>query len=158
MTIFQEIKALKKEGKVHDTLLMRTRLLFLIALILLLVIIFNMYVKEITNYLTLLGFGVVGFLLGFYILSQMSMIKWDEEDEVERVGNMDAVGFSALGFYILFEIGLRTFLSAYFPPSAPPLLLAVVFGIVLGRALGTLIEIHKVYLKYHTRKQDPFLH
>lgn len=52
--------------------------------------------------------------------------------------------------YILFEMGLRTILRDYFPTSVLPLLFAVIGGTLLGRAIGTLIEIHRAYVKQHS--------
>ena len=153
-SIFSEIRTLKEEGKLHEKLTRRVRILFLISFLLLLVVIWNIYADHITNYLLVLMavFWSIGFFLGFYIFSQMNVINWSEEDEVVRVGNMDAIGFASIILYIIFEISFRTFLKAYFPGTAIPLLLAGICGTIMGRAIGTLIEIHRVYLKYHDEK------
>ena len=79
----------------------------------------------------------------------MNVIDWNEEEEVVKSGKMDRVGYIALVLYILFEISLRTLLREYFPTSTIPLLLSAIFGTILGRAIGTLVEIHRVYHMNH---------
>lgn len=131
---------------------MRTRMLFIIATILLAIVIFNIVWRDI-DILISLGLGIVGFILGLYIFSEMNVVNWNEEEEVLKSGKMDRVGFVALGLYIVFEIGLRTFLNRYFPATVVPLLLSGICGTILGRAIGTLVEIHRVYQMQRPEKQ-----
>jgi hypothetical protein len=151
--LFREIRILKDEGKLHTALLKRTRVLFIISAVLLLVVLFNIFFREVSTLLLLLTIvlGIIGFFLGLYVFSRMNVVNWNEEEEILMSGKMDKVGYISLGLYIVFEIGLRTFLKAYFPASVLPLLLAGIFGTLLGRAVGTLVEIHRVYLLNHPK-------
>lgn len=151
--LFREIRILRDEGKLHTALLKRTRVLFVISTILLLVVLFNIFFRDVSTLILLLtaGLGIIGFFLGLYVFSHMNVVNWNEEKEVLMSGKMDKIGYGALVLYIVFEIGLRTFLKAYFPATVLPLLLAGIFGTLLGRAVGTLVEIHRVYLLNHPR-------
>jgi len=80
----------------------------------------------------------------------MNVVNWNEEEEVVQTGRMDTVGYATIGLYILFEISFRTFLHDYFPISATAYLLAGIFGTLFGRAVGTVIEIHRVYRATHS--------
>jgi hypothetical protein len=93
--------------------------------------------------------AIIGFLLGVYIFSRMSVVNWNEEEEVVQTGRMDMIGYITIGLYIVFEISFRTFLHDYFPMSATAYLLAGIFGTIFGRAVGTVIEIHRVYRATH---------
>jgi len=150
--LFKEIRTLRDEGRLHDKLISRTRMLFVISGILLLVVVFNIVFRapSIAIVASAIPIAVIGFLLGFYIFSQMNVVNWNEDEEVIKSGKMDAVGFTSLGLYILFEIIFRTYLKSHFPSVAIPLLLSGIVGTLLGRAVGTLAEIHKVYLARHT--------
>src|SRR5205807_721697 len=92
-----------------------------------------------------IALAVVGFVLGMYVFSRMSLMQWNEEQEIVEAGKMDRVGYATLGLYIVFEIGLRTFLSTEFPISATSFILASIFGVLFGRAIGMMVEIHRVY-------------
>jgi hypothetical protein len=146
--IFKEIRILRDEGKLHSKLLTRIRILFFISFLLLCVVIFNLLTKHV-NILLAGALGIVGFVLGFFVFSKMNVVNWNEEEEVLKSGKMDILGFASLLLYILFEVGFRTFLKDYFPESAVPLLLAGICGTILGRAIGTLFEMHKVYRLHH---------
>jgi hypothetical protein len=58
---------------------------------------------------------------------------------------MDFLGYVTLGLYIVFEIGLHSFLNDHFASSATVLLLSVISGVLAGRAIGTVVQIHRVY-------------
>jgi hypothetical protein len=146
--IFIEIKRLEEEGWLHKRLLTRTRILFVIALIMLGFVVFDVLEHGLNPFLAG-GLGIFGFLLGVYVFSQISNVSWNEEEEVIKSGKMDTLGFISLGLYVLFEIGLRTFLRDYYPAAAVPLVLATICGTLLGRVIGTLAEIHRVYLAQH---------
>jgi hypothetical protein len=148
-TIFKEIQILKDEGKLHAKLLNRTRVLFIISTILLLISLFNVVFRD-TSVLWALVLAIVGLLAGLYLFSKMSVYNWNEEEEIVVMGKMDTVGYLSLALYVVFEISLRTFLKDYFPTTVLPLLFAGIGGTLIGRAIGTLLEIHKVYLQQHS--------
>lgn len=90
MNLFAEIRALKKEGKLHNKLLIRTRILFIIATILLGVVLYNVFTRDL-DVLWAIFIGVVGFFLGVFVFSQMNVVNWNEEKEVVKSGKMDKV-------------------------------------------------------------------
>ncbi|MDB5260402.1 MAG: hypothetical protein JWN37_633 [Candidatus Nomurabacteria bacterium] len=151
--LFREIRELRDEGKLHTKLISRTRMLFIISAILLFVVLFNIFFRDITFPILLLimGLAIIGFFLGLYVFSQMNVVNWNEEEEILKSGKMDKAGWFALALYIVFEISLRTFLNANFPTFVIPLLLSGIFGTILGRAIGTLVEIHRVYEFNYTK-------
>ena len=148
MNLFAEIRALKKEGKLHNKLLIRTRILFIIATILLGVVLYNVFTRDL-DVLWAIFIGVVGFFLGVFVFSQMNVVNWNEEKEVVKSGKMDKVWYIALALYIFFEIGLRTLLKEYFPLEVIPLLLSGISWTLIGRGIGTLLKIHRVYTMRH---------
>jgi hypothetical protein len=152
-SLFKEIRILRDEGKLHEKLLKRNRVLFAISIILLLVTIANIALRG-TSSVAIIGCTVLvvgGFLLGYFLFSQMSAVGWDEEKEVVIVEKMDKVGYATLALYVIFEVTFRTYLKHHFSADAVPLLLSAISGTLLGRAVGTLAEIHRVYLHNHPR-------
>jgi len=147
--LFKEMRVLREEGKLHKRLLARTRILFFISLALLVIVLYNIFLNGTDAFFAgVLAF--VGFLLGLFLFSRMTgPMRWNEEAEVIETGRMDIVGYVTIGLYILFEIGLRTFLKDISPASETALLLAGVFGALFGRVIGTMLEIHRVYLASH---------
>jgi hypothetical protein len=147
--LFSEVRQLREEGKVHATLIRRTQILFGIALVLLGITLFNLFTRPL-NISIVSGLLIVGFLLGLLVFSRMTVVEWNEEESMLRTSKMDIVGFASIGLYILFEIGLRTFLRDFYPAFATIYVLAGVGGTLLGRAVGTLIEMHRVFIAAHS--------
>ncbi len=142
--IFKEVRLLKEAGKLHQKLITRTRTLFIISFILGAIVIYNLIFGA-ANPLIVGVLIATGFVLGLFVFARMNVINWNEEEEVVQTGRMDTLGFVVLGLYIVFEISLRTFLKDYYADSATVFILAAIFGTILGRAVGTLIEIHRVF-------------
>jgi len=143
--VFQSVKTLKEEGKLHTRLVFQIRLLTTISAVLLAVVAYQVFVHGIDLMLTL-GIATLGFILGLFIFSKMNKLVWNEEEEVIKTGRMEILGFVVLALYIAFEIGLRTVLSNEFPGSfaAIAYLLAGMGSSLLGRSLGTLVAIRKL--------------
>jgi hypothetical protein len=116
--------------------------------ILLAIVVFNIVFRG-ANPLFAGILALVGILLGMFVFSRMNKIVWDEEAELVQTQKMDIVGYGILALYIAFELGLRTFLHDYFPITATALLLAGVFGVLFGRVIGSVVEIHRVYTSSH---------
>lgn len=146
--ILKEVRALQNEGKLHAKLIFRVRMLYVISLILGGVVVFNLIFRGvhalIPGVLALIGFG-----LGYFVFTRMSVVNWNEESETVQAGRMDLIGYGVLALYVAFEIGLRTFLKDAYPTHVTVYLLAGIFGTLLGRAIGTIVEIHRVYLASH---------
>lgn len=144
INLFKEIYTLRQESKLHKRLLLRIQMTFIISIVLGGITIFNILFRDVDALIAgVLAF--VGFMLGLFIFSQMNIVNWNEQEETVQIGKMDTVGYLTIGLYVLFEIGLRTFLNSVFPASAIVFLLAAICGTLFGRTIGMLIKIHKVY-------------
>lgn len=147
--IFAEVRVLREEGKLHTKLISRTRMLFGISLILGGIVVFNVVFRG-AHIGIVSALAIIGFFLGLYVFSRMTAVSWNEEESLVQTDRMDSIGFASLGLYIVFEIGLRTFLKDFYPATATTFLLAGIFGTLLGRAVGTVIEIHRVFKTTHS--------
>lgn len=119
-------------------------MLAVISLILIGVVVFNVIFRN-TDLLVAAALAGIGFILGFYIFSRMSAVEWNEQEKIVQSGRMDIVGYIALGLYIVFEISFRTFLHDFSAVSVTAFLLAGIGGTLLGRVVGTVVEIHTVF-------------
>lgn len=149
-SFFNEVKILIEEGMLHKKLVIRIQILFIISFIMLGVVSYNIIFKQVDFVIALL-LSIIGFLLGRYVFSRMDVVNWNEEQAVLEAGKMDRIGYITLGIYIIFEIGFRTFLQDYSPVSATAFVLALVFGTLLGRAVGTVVTLHQVFVSTHTK-------
>lgn len=146
--IFREVRILRKEGKLHKKLINSLRMQSVISGVLVAIVIFNMIFRG-ASPLIALGLAIIGFVLGLVVFSRMNAVGWNEEEETVQSQKMDKAGYIAIGLYILFEIGLRTLLHNIFPVTATALLLAGIFGTLLGRVIASIIKIHRVYKNSH---------
>lgn len=144
----REVRILKREGKLHRKLIFRMRMLFVISLILLGIVAFNLVFRAV-NPLIALAMAAVGFFLGLRVFSRMNPVSWNEQEAVVQADRMDKIGYATLAAYIAFEISFRTFLDYSFPLSATAFLFAGIFGTIFGRAVGTVLTIHKVFQATH---------
>ncbi len=148
INFFTEVRVLREEGKLHKKLITRVRMLLVIFIILAGIAGFNVVFRN-ANGLIAAGLLVGGFIIGLFVFSRMNVIQWNEELEIVETGRMDAIGYGMIALYIVFEIGLRTFLKDFYPVSATAFILAAVAGTLLGRSIGTIVEIHRVYTSTH---------
>ena len=146
--LFREVSVLRQEGKIHKALIVRVIILLLISLILTGVLIFNIIIRNV-DIISVISVGIIGFILGLYVFSRMNIVNWNEEEEIVQAGKMDTLGYGTIILYLIFEIGLRTFFNDFYPLGATILLLSVITGTLLGRTLGIIIEIHKVFNLNH---------
>lgn len=145
---FREVRTLQEEGKLHTGLVTRVRMLFGISILLLAAVGYTIVFGSVDPRICV-ALGLVGFFLGLYIFSRMSVVTWDEQMEKLEMQRMDVLGYITLGLYIVFEISFRTVLHKYFPASATAYLLSGIFGTIFGRAVGTVVEIHRVFKTTH---------
>ncbi len=153
LDFYREIRVLREEGKLHARLITRVRMMFGISAILLGVVVFNLLFRSVNPFVAI-GMAADGFVLGLFVFSRMTAVNWDEEKEVVQASRMDMLGYATLALYIVFEITFRTALHKYFPVSATGYLLSGIFGTIFGRAVGMVVEIHRVYLATHTTSKN----
>lgn len=142
--LLKEVSVLRAEGKLHKRLITRVRMLVGVSLVLTVVVLFNVTYRG-ASWPIAAGLFVAGLVAGAYLFSRMNAVQWNEELEIVEAGRMDALGYGVLALYVVFEIGLRTFLKDAYPLSATTFILAAVGGTLLGRAAGMLVEIHRVF-------------
>jgi len=147
--ILQEVAVLQREGKLHQRLVTRTRMFLAIAFVLFLIVAYNVLAAG-TNTLAALGLAILGYVVGVLVFSRMTPVAWNEKTEMIESGSMGTLGWSLVGLYVVFEIAARTELARILPAGGTEgYVLALIFGVILGRAIGVVIEIHRVYRKTH---------
>jgi hypothetical protein len=150
MANFETLRSLKSEGKLHNRLLNRIRILSVISLTLLVVALYQTW-KGVLNGWVALGISLVAFLLGLFVFSRMNRVEWDEEKEVIALGRMDMFGFAILLLYIVFDFGLRKFLNIEFGKTAVATgyLLGAIGASLFGRSVGDLKAVHMFAKKFN---------
>lgn len=149
--IFKELESLRKQGRIHKKLIVRTRMLFIISAVFGFITIYNTVLRNV-NIIGVLLLAILGFLFGFIIFSRMYTIKWDEQKSVVQTGKMDLIGFVVLGLYIGFEILLKMLLKDFYPVSAGTFIMSGMFGVFAGRITGMTIEIQEVFEQNNTEE------
>lgn len=145
--ILREVRILREEGKLHSRLVTRTRIFLVISFLLLCFATY--FVFEGANPLLSLGLAVVGLVVGYFIFSRMTRVQWNTDTEQVESASMGALGYGMIGLYIVFEIGARTLLSDFLGAGAEGYIIALIFGVILGRTLGVVADIHRVYKSTH---------
>ncbi len=152
-----ELHVLQGEGRIHKTLTTRLWVLFGIASVFGLITLVNLFLRPASYAIAFLVF-LAGFILGYHIFFRMSAIEWSEAEEVVKVSRTDTVGYASLALYALYELMLHTLLQNLFPTSSAIYVLTGIFGALLGRAIGTIFEIHSVYRVTRTAHADVEAH
>lgn len=120
----------------------RFRIYFVLAIIMLLVILYDLF-KNILS----IEFAFVGMLIGIgagIVSSRMNHLSWDKDGE-KIVSRLDIFGIIILVAYIIFAI-FRTKLISYFVhgPVVGAISFSIIAGIMIGRVLGTRGKILKI--------------
>ena len=122
----------------------RLRLYFFIALILLIILLFNIFRGALS-----IEFGTLGFIIGIgvgIITSRMFHTSWDK-DAKKVISRFDLYGVIILVLYIAFEV-FRSTIVTYFTHDIQVSTtgFAVLAGVMFGRVIGTrgrIIEVLK---------------
>jgi hypothetical protein len=127
---------------VSKRLMIRQGVFFVIVLILMVISIVNVFKEKIGVILAISGFLLAG-AIGL-ALSRMFRIFWNEEQE-KVVSKLDMFGTILLIGYICAEVG-RKFIFQYWLSGAElnAFGLVILTGLLLGRFLGTTIQIRNV--------------
>lgn len=132
----------------HKKLVTRLALLGIVAIFLGATILFDAarYGFSILSAFPIFTLGVV---LGVTIFSRIAGVVWDEGAAAVSVGKMDVVGFVTLVLYYVFDIVLRSVLLHVYAGSdlyvIRGLLVAGVFGAVVGRLLWFVVAIRRAH-------------
>jgi len=146
--ILREVSVLQQEGKLHTRLVTRTRIFLVVSLILLCVSLYFIFAQG-ANAALSGALALAGLVIGYFVFSRITPVQWNTETEQVESASMGALGYSMIGLYIVFEIGARTVLSNELGASAEGYVFALIFGLILGRTLGVVAEIHRVYTATH---------
>jgi hypothetical protein len=147
--ILREVRELREEGKLHHGLIRRTRIFLIISGILLCVALYLGFAQHAQPVL----WGavvIIGFLAGFFIFSRITPVQWNEGTEQVEGASMGYLGYGMIGLYILFEVGARTLLGDVVGADYQAYLFSLIFGVIFGRTMGVVVEIHRVYTAEHS--------
>lgn len=90
---------------------------------------------------------LIGLVAGATLFSRISAVVWDEEHEAVSVARMDAIGFAVLIAYYGFDVMLRAVLLDLYQDAdlfyVRGLIIAGVFGAVVGRIIWFMVEISR---------------
>jgi hypothetical protein len=132
---------------IHKKLVTRLALLAMVAAFLLATVVYDAVRYGFTVFSAVPVF-LLGFTLGITFFARIVGVVWDEEKEAVSIGEMDVIGFGVLVLYYAFDIALRSFLLHAYPDAdlffVRGLIVAGVFGAVLGRLAWFTFEIHKM--------------
>ena len=148
LNILREVRVMREEGKIHKKLLTQVYILATIALVILGFVAYEIAVGNL-EVLPAFVLAVVGFFLGIYLFAPLNAAEWNEEQEIVAAKRIDKVGFAAIAAYILIVIGIRMFLNQNFHEEVTMLVLSLVVGMLLGRIMGTTLEIHRAFQTAH---------
>jgi hypothetical protein len=120
----------------------RLRLYFIISIVMVLVIFYDIFKSIISIQLAMLGI-IVGIIIGI-ISARMSNISWDK-DANKIVSSLDRFGIIFSVIYVIFAI-FRSKLIGFFVhgPVVGAVSFSVVAGVMIGRVIGTRGKIIKV--------------
>jgi hypothetical protein len=146
MTELTEFDTLERAGKIHQKLLIRLRLLWIICSGTAGVLIYDISFKNL-KVLPALGFVAVGFGIGYYVFSRMRTIVWDEEKEAVAMERFDIANFVLLCVYVLYRVSVDKLLSAYYHDAVlvSGFSIAVLFGGMMGRLVGMMRTVNRVH-------------
>lgn len=129
---------------IDPKLSIRLRMFFVIVLILIGLMLYDVFEGVLSIYLALGGF-ILGMIVGFFA-SRMSLIHWHEES-AKVVSRIDAIGGVIMALYIIFAI-LRKWIFEYWLQGATltAFTFSIIAGMMLGRLFGMHLNIRKVLL------------
>jgi hypothetical protein len=136
-------KSLRRHVQHLDkSLKFRLRIYFALALLFLILFIYDLIRRELN-----IGYGLLGILIGTclgIVTSRMFHISWDT-DAKRVVGRLDIFGIGILIFYVIVEI-FRNQIVSYFThgKEVTAVSFAILAGIMFGRVLGMRGKIIKV--------------
>lgn len=143
---FSTVFELTKNGKIHRPL--RLRLYFLATLsVFLLGIVIRDVVRYDLDWGLALGFACAFFLVGVFILTPIfEPIEWNNQKEVMKLGRTNMFGVALIIIYIIFRLATKQYMESHYKLNTiSGLTYASIFGMMMGRFIGTLGRIHRVH-------------
>jgi FtsH-binding integral membrane protein len=126
----------------HQNLRIRIFVYFIIALIMVGVVVYDILTEKTTLTYSLMAL-VIGLIVGI-VVSRMFRISWDKDAQMV-ISSLDTLGVIVLIIYFLLEI-FRKQIAAYFFHSELTLSLtfAALAGIMIGRVIGMRFKVRKI--------------
>jgi hypothetical protein len=96
----------------------------------------------------------VSFLIGLMVLAKMHKVVWDKKKQIMVTQKMDIFGIFILVAYIGARVFSDAYLNEFFNGNVSKVLaytFFIIFGVTLGRFVGTLISIYLAQPKSHRR-------
>src|SRR4051812_18591780 len=120
---------------VNNRLQIQLRLYVLIAIIMGLIVIYDLFTGHLSLLFTVLGI-LVGLVIGI-ISSRMFHISWDH-DAKKVISQVDTIGVIVIIGYVLFEIGREYVFKHYIDSTLTgALTFAFIYDMLSGRVIGT---------------------
>lgn len=148
--ILREVRELRQEGKLHQGLIRRTRIFLFVSAALLCASTYFSAAQHAEPLLAVI-LALVGFAAGYFVFSRITPVQWNEANEQVEGAAMGRLGYAMIGLYIVFEVGARTLLGDVLGDGYQAYLFALIFGVIFGRTIGVVAEIHRVYLATHAQ-------
>ena len=147
--IYQSLKTTKelgKSGKIHKKILSRLYIMFVMLVIALGIIVYDIIIGRLNPSVALLCITITT-ILGFF-MSRMNKIVWDEKQELLVAGKMDWTNGAVLALYMAARFTSKYFLNNIYHNAAAAfaISMSILVGFALGRFLGIAFTVRKTYL------------
>ncbi len=148
--MFEEIgtiRKLNKQGKLDRPLRLRLALFVALVIIFGLIVSNDIFIKGVKWYSLVIPF-VVGFPLGFFLLSRTSEVTWDRRRRIMKVSQLDLFGVLILLLYwIVRLVGAKYFLEHFYHNvlTISGATFTLLFGMMLGRLRKVTLSIHDLH-------------
>lgn len=141
------VKKLHTHGRLHWRIIWRVSVLLLYSLGFLGIASYHFFVDNL-NFFAAISLYSLGFFFGFFFVSKMFGIHWDEERALVVASGMNFFGFFMLLLYVALRYWSNNVVDYLLHPGAariPGLTFCLVAGIMLGRFFYTVITIRRVH-------------
>lgn len=140
----ETVQNLHREGKLERKLLYRIIILSVIATFTICILLYDILFQGL-HFLPVIGFAVLGFLLGYFIFIRMNKVYWDTKRQIVAMGRFDLTSIILLIIFIIYRVSLEKYFIGHYEDAieASGYSLATLFGGMTGRLLGTLYAIDR---------------
>ena len=134
-----------KGGRLQRRLIIRMILLMLVIVLAFVTTLINVIFRNLPIIPVVLFIGV-GYAFGYFIMSRSLALTWDEYRDTITVKRFDIVGIFVIGVYYAIWFATEDYISRTYTNIAfiSGYIVAMFFGAVLGRFIGTIKRIHQL--------------